>query len=240
MARPFEPVLGHLPNPLVIGLVGRSMGVLIGALIGAAIKGLGVTSLPLSNLVFVNVDLAVLLDPVAKPMENVLVGVRRYARAEPIVPAMNAADQILTLDLSVREQRTAVQTTPIKDRDLVFVRPTDYHEIDIGDQRVGGCGRIELSECGYAHLVHVASSFFLRILTNKSGHNAVATRIIRIRNVIGDPIAPGSNLAAPLAAKKTPNSSPTATYSARTGIIKDTTWIPPSELDHSHLVPNHA
>lgn len=101
MAHALEPVFGHFANPRIVGLVRCSVGVGVRARGGAAIKGLGVTTLPLAYLVFVHED-AVVLDSVAEFLQDLVVRIGGNPGSEAEVPPVHATDQVLAADLAVR------------------------------------------------------------------------------------------------------------------------------------------
>jgi hypothetical protein len=98
---PLEPMLGHLMDPLVIGLVGRPMRVGEGALVCVSIEGLRIAPLPLAYFVFVDKE-ATVIDPVTELLEDLAIRVGRDASAEAIVPSVQTADQVFAADLTVR------------------------------------------------------------------------------------------------------------------------------------------
>ncbi len=79
-------------------------------------------------------------------MQRLFVFVFANAGIPTIIPAVNAADQVLPGNLAVRQQSPAVKAAAIEYRNLA-AEPHD-HEVHIGDQRVGRFAVFELTPSG--------------------------------------------------------------------------------------------
>jgi hypothetical protein len=82
-----------------------------------------------SDRVIVHVDLG------RETMKGLVVVVLADPGVVPIVPPVNAADEVGTVDPAIREQRTPVVASPEHHRDLVI--EADHDQIDPCDESVG-------------------------------------------------------------------------------------------------------
>ena len=117
--------------------------------------GLRVVVLPGRDLILVDHDLAV-LDPALELLQHLGIGVLADAAVEPVVPAVEPADQIVAVDMAVRHQGAAMQAAAIEHGDPVIV--ADDHKVDIGGERVGRGAVLEIAQGGDGDFVHFASS----------------------------------------------------------------------------------
>ena len=114
--------------------------------VGVAVEGLRVLALPCGDLGLVDPHLAV-LDPGLEALEPFAGVVRADAGRHAEVPAMQPADQILADHASVGEQRAAMQAAAVEDRDRLV--DAHDHEVDVGDEGVGGRSVLELGPTGH-------------------------------------------------------------------------------------------
>jgi hypothetical protein len=80
--------------------------------------------LPRQDLFFVHKD-GTILDPTPELLQDVVVDVRRHTGAEPVVPVVHAAHEIVPTNESIGQHGPAMETTPIQDRHIVIVAHDD-------------------------------------------------------------------------------------------------------------------
>ena len=73
----------------------------------------------------------VALDPAGELLQRLGVVVRAHAGVDPVVPAVQAAQQVVAVDVAVGQQRAAVQAPAVEHR--VVVAPPDDHQVDALD-----------------------------------------------------------------------------------------------------------
>lgn len=133
-----QAVRRQLVNESDVGLLDRAVNIGVGSLIGVALERLRVVALPGRDLLLVNPHSTV-FDPRAELVQPLLVVVRADPRLHPVVPLVDAADEVVALDMAVGQQGSSMVAATVEDRNTVLETHDD--EIDISDQGVGpGCG----------------------------------------------------------------------------------------------------
>ena len=125
-----EPVPGIALDEPHMGLFGRGVGVGVEALIFIPIEGLRVVLPPSADLVRIDQNLAV-LSPRGELGQDFFVIVFADAGIEAVVPVVDAADQVLAVDMAVGHERAPVQAAAVEDRHVVVV--AHDAEIDVAD-----------------------------------------------------------------------------------------------------------
>ena len=119
----------------VIGFLGSTMcGIGIKPEIGIAVERLRVFQRPFGNLVFIDKNI-IAVNPGRKLRQSLIVGIGRHAAIQPIVPIVHPANQVVATHETIGHQRTAMQTTPVKDRHRI-IHP-DNNKIDLAGYRIG-------------------------------------------------------------------------------------------------------
>ena len=111
-----------LPSKLldqrIVWFLGSTVNVLIEAEIFVALVGLRVGRLPGADLFLVDPHPAV-FHPSFELVQRFVVVVLADAGVDAVVPAVDTADQVVTVDTAVRHQRTTVQAAAIEHGDRV-------------------------------------------------------------------------------------------------------------------------
>ena len=146
MAELRQPVGRQLADLADERLLGRTVRILVGAQVRLAVVGLWVLAFPGGDLVGVHQHVTGdVVDPRAEAVELLVVVVHAHAGAHRVVPAVEAADQVVAAHGRVGHERAAVQATAVEHR--VVVAETDDHEVDARDE---GPGRGAIGEVGPA------------------------------------------------------------------------------------------
>lgn len=120
------------------------MHVLIQAEIFVASVGLRVCLRERRDLGLVNPHrVRFFVDHGGKAVQCLVIVVFADTRVVLIVPPVHTADEVLPIDMAVREQRTPVMTTPIQHGDSVV--EADHHEVYVRHQCVCGLSVSELT-----------------------------------------------------------------------------------------------
>jgi hypothetical protein len=102
-----------------------------------------------------------LVDPRSERLEFFGVVILADSRIVSIIPPMNATDEVSTLDVSVTQEDSTVETPAVQNRNLVVV--SDNHEIDALDAGVCGFTIGEVAPDGdllgrlLVHVAHVTN-----------------------------------------------------------------------------------
>ena len=132
MAQILEALVGQAADKADMGLGRLAVGVLVAALVGGPVEGLGVLLLPGQDLVEVHQQV-VAVEPGRELGQSLGVVVARHPGVEHVVPAVEAADEVVVDDAAVAHQRAPVQAAPVEHR----VVPVEAHDdqVDVADQR---------------------------------------------------------------------------------------------------------
>jgi hypothetical protein len=149
-----QPVPGQRVDVLAPRLIGGAVHILVQPQVLVAPVGLGVHAGPLGDGVGVHQDL-VALDPGCEAVQRLGVGVLADAGVQAVVPAVDPADQVGAVDVTVGHERAAMQAAPEQDRAAVV--PAHDHQIDLADEGSLGLTIDELGPDGDGDLVHGAT-----------------------------------------------------------------------------------
>ena len=131
-----QPVPGIIADQSVIGLLGRAVACIgVQAQIIVAVEGLRVIPCPGSDFIFVDKHIAI-FDPGSEFRQFLIVGIFGNTEIEPVIPIVNAANQIVATYKSVGHEGTAMQTSAIENRRFI-IHAHDY-KIDLADQGIFG------------------------------------------------------------------------------------------------------
>ncbi len=96
-------------------------------------------------------------------MQLFLVVVRADPGVEPVVPAVDPADEVVAGNVTVGHHRPTMETAPIEHRVLV-VEAHDY-KVDISDQHAHRRPIVEGAPCGEASRFHTSGALRFAYLT---------------------------------------------------------------------------
>ena len=154
MSHAVETVGSEFPNRPDVGFVRRAVGVLIGALVGIAVERLGVLLLPRPNLILIDPD-GFILDPALESVKSLAGVVGTDAGAESIIPIVEPANEVVSTNSAVGQQRAPMQTAAVEHGYRVI--PTYDHEIDAGGEGVGRLAIGQILPTGDPCLLHTVS-----------------------------------------------------------------------------------
>ena len=136
----------------VVRLLGSAVtGVGVLPEVDRAVEGLRMLQAPGGHLVGIDPDLAI-VDPGRELLQRFGMVIRRDATVEPVIPVVNAADEVVAFDAAVGHQRAPVQAAAVQHRDGIVEAHDD--EIDALDERVRGLPVWEFFEACDGGLVH--------------------------------------------------------------------------------------
>ena len=185
MSDPVESVPGQFLNVEVEGFLGPAVYVRIQAEVLVALVGLRMRLGKGVNLGAIDEHgVLIRIQPGRELVERLVVVVLADAGIQAVVPLMDAADEVLAVDVAVGQEGTAVQAPSVQHRDLVPVADDD--EIHLADEGVRGLavlqlapardlyGRPRLRRCRHPRLPPWLSGTFFYGLLQETGRQSNA------------------------------------------------------------------
>ena len=170
MSGPAQAVFRVILDQFDVRFVLRPVNVRVETEIFVAPVGLRMGLRPIGDFVRVDPDLPV-LDGGREFPERLFVVVFADAGVEAIVPVVDAADQIVAIDMAIGQQGATVQAAAVEYRDGLVMPDDD--EIDLADQRIGGLPVLELGQGFDRKLLHRRPRSSLRRATEGSAGNNI-------------------------------------------------------------------
>ena len=122
-----QAMCGHLMDGVDVRFLGGVVGVVVVPLIHVRVVGLGVAEEVADHLVAIDHQV-VAHQPTGELGEHLGVVVRTDAGIDPVVPAVQSAQEVVAFHGSIGEQRPPMKAASVEDR--VRVAPSDDDQVD--------------------------------------------------------------------------------------------------------------